>query len=207
LAKITQQQLASLIREYVDTDRLLAEHPEVTRGDLQAFWKHLGIPASVPMSLFQEPPAAQAAPARAQQSGVNLLLIARCDGAARGNPGPASIGVVLEDQEGQDLLDVGEVIGETTCNVAEYTAVIRAAEKALELGGTELVLKLDSQLLARQLKGSYRVKAPHLQPLHQQALRLLRQFRRWDVVEVPRTENTAADRLANRALDGKPIQE
>jgi ribonuclease HI len=199
--------LAALIRQYVDRDRLLADHPQVTAGQLDAFWRQCGAPEEPSQDLFDAPEEAPPPPKRPQRAGEHLPLVARCDGASRGNPGPAAVGVVIEDQDGQDLMDFGEAIGETTNNVAEYRAVIRAAEKGLELGGTELHLKLDSQLLARQLQGRYRVKAAHLKPLHRQATALLERFQQWDVQFVPREQNAAADRLANQALDRQRRQQ
>lgn len=198
---LSERQIAALVRQYLDEARMLAEHPELSRAQLDAFWQRLGLKPAAQADLFAParptPPRAK----RRQRAGEHLVVVARCDGAARGNPGPAAIGGVIEDEDGQGLMDFGECIGETTCNVAEYKAVIRAIEKALELGATEITLRLDSQLLTRQLQGRYRVKAPHLRPLHQQALGLLGRFKRWEVVEVSRGENAAADRLANRALD------
>ena len=208
---LTARQLAELIRQYCDIERLLAEHPEATRAQIDAFWARFGAarperaaPREAP-GLFDhvpEPPAAEP-PAVRERAGEHLVVVARCDGGARGNPGPAGIGAVIEDTSGQTLIEVSEAIGRTTCNVAEYQAVLRALEKALELGATEIHLRLDSQLLVCQLDGSYRVKAAHLKPLHRRALALLRRFKRWDVLRVPRAENAAADALANRAMDGR----
>jgi ribonuclease HI len=199
--QLPRRKLAAIIRQYVDRERLLADHPELTAAQLDAFWRQCGVPDEPAEELFDAPEATASPPKRPQRAGQHLPLVARCDGASRGNPGPAAIGVVIEDRDGQDLMDVGEAIGKATGNVAEYRAVIHAAEKALELGGTELHLKLDSQLLARQLQGRYRVKASHLKPLHRQTLALLDRFQRWDVQHVPREENAAADRLANQALN------
>jgi ribonuclease HI len=199
MPKLSPQQLLRLIRQHLDTEGLLAAHPEVSRADIEALWARLGL---------DEP----AAPAAHRQPGLfdppqaptgSKPVVARCDGAARGNPGPAAIGVVLQDPKGNALREVGERIGDTTCNVAEYRAVIRAAEEALALGATDITFLLDSELLVFQLRGSYRVKAPHLRLLHDQAMALLRRFRRWEVRHVPREQNAAADALANLALDGQ----
>ena len=93
-------------------------------------------------------------------------LIVSCDGAARGNPGPAGAGSQLTTPDGEVVAEVAEGLGEATNNVAEYTAVILGLERAKELGATEVLLRSDSQLLINQLTGIYRVKTPHLQPLH-----------------------------------------
>ena len=193
-----QKRLLRLARTCLDVDRLLTEQPDVSRADLAALWSSLGLddaprPAQQ-RGLFEPSASAGAQP---------LTLIARCDGAARGNPGPASIGAVLQAPDGAVLAELSEAIGHATCNVAEYHAVIRAAETALSLGAAELRLLLDSDLLVNQLRGSYRVKASHLRPLHERAMALLGRFGRWSVRHVPRAENAAADALANQALDAR----
>jgi ribonuclease HI len=132
-------------------------------------------------------------------SGVRVTV--NCDGAARGNPGPAGAGAVVVGEDGTVLAEVAEGLGETTNNVAEYTAVIRGLEEAQRLGAREVLLRSDSQLLINQLTGRYRVKAPHLQPLHRQVRELLRSFDRVDLEHVPRERNVAADALANLGVD------
>lgn len=124
-----------------------------------------------------------------------------CDGAARGNPGPAGAGAVVVDENGTVLAEVAEGLGETTNNVAEYTAVIRGLEEAERLGAREVLLRSDSQLLINQLTGRYRVKAPHLQPLHRRVRELMQVFERIDLEHVPRERNAAADALANLGVD------
>jgi ribonuclease HI len=123
------------------------------------------------------------------------------DGASRGNPGPAAIGVVVTDARGQVLREVGEFIGPATHNVAEYRALLRALEEARALGADSVEVRSDSELLVSQLRGTYRVKSPDLGPLYLEAVRLLRSFARHTVTKVPRGRNAAADALANRALD------
>ena len=128
-------------------------------------------------------------------------VIINCDGAARGNPGPAGAGAVVVDEDGVVLAEVAEGLGETTNNVAEYTAVVRGLEEAQRLGAREVLLRSDSQLLINQLTGRYKVKAPHLQPLHKRVRELLRTFERADLEHVPRERNAAADALANLGVD------
>lgn len=123
------------------------------------------------------------------------------DGASRGNPGPAAIGVIVEDSEGKVLLEISERLGETTNNVAEYTALLRGLEAARGLGGNDLEVYADSDLLVRQIRGEFRVKSPSLIPLHRAAREELELVRRWRVTHIPRERNSAADLLANRALD------
>jgi catechol 2,3-dioxygenase len=124
------------------------------------------------------------------------------DGGARGNPGPAAIGVVLRDGNGEVLEEVGEKIGEATNNIAEYKALLRGIELATEHGGTDLELIGDSQLVARQVQGRYKVKNAGIKPLHAEVKRALRGFDSWSIRNVPRAENAEADRLVNEALDG-----
>jgi ribonuclease HI len=124
-----------------------------------------------------------------------------CDGASRGNPGPAGAGAQITGPDGSVLAEVAEGLGETTNNVAEYTAVIRGLERALELGATEVLLRSDSQLLINQLTGRYRVKTPHLQPLHRRVRELGARFDTIEYEHVRRERNTEADRLANLGVD------
>ena len=124
-----------------------------------------------------------------------------CDGASRGNPGPAGAGAQITGPDGSVLAEVAEGLGETTNNVAEYTAVIRGLERALELGATDVLLRSDSQLLINQLTGRYRVKTPHLQPLHRRVRELGARFEAIEYEHVRRERNTEADRLANLGVD------
>jgi ribonuclease HI len=128
-------------------------------------------------------------------------LIVSCDGASRGNPGPAGIGAQVTDERGTILGEVARGIGEATNNVAEYTAVIEGLALAAELGATTVTLRSDSQLLINQLTGRYRVKTEHLQPLHRRARSLAAGFERISFEHVPREQNVAADALANIGVD------
>ncbi|HET9197720.1 MAG TPA: ribonuclease HI family protein [Solirubrobacterales bacterium] len=124
------------------------------------------------------------------------------DGGARGNPGPAAIGVVLRDGAGEVLEEVGEAIGEATNNVAEYRALLRGIELAAQHGATELELIGDSELVVRQVEGRYKVKHADMKELHGEVTRALRGFDSWSIRHVRRAENADADRLVNQALDG-----
>lgn len=128
-------------------------------------------------------------------------MIVSCDGASRGNPGPAGIGVQITDDEGTVLAEIAEGLGETTNNVAEYTAAIEGLKRALELGGTDVLLRSDSQLLINQLTGRYRVRTAHIVPLHRQVLSLAAKFDRISYEHVRRERNTEPDRLANEGVD------
>ena len=123
------------------------------------------------------------------------------DGAARGNPGPAGIGVVLTDSDGRVVKEVAEPLGITTNNVAEYTALIRSLEEALAVGCNSISVITDSELMARQINGQYAVKAEHLKPLYRRAIALLSEFQRATVRHTRRENNRDADRLSNLGAD------
>ena len=125
------------------------------------------------------------------------------DGGARGNPGPSGVGIVIEDAEGNELARANDYIGIATNNAAEYRALLLGLEKARALGAREVAIVNDSQLVARQLSGEYRVKSADLRPLHQQAMKALRGFDRWSIRSVPRAENELADTLVNDAIDAR----
>jgi ribonuclease HI len=125
------------------------------------------------------------------------------DGGARGNPGPAGIGVVVTDESGNELDRANDFIGVATNNTAEYRALLLGLERARELGAREVSIVNDSQLVARQLTGEYRVKKDDLRPLHAAAKEALAGFERWSVRSVPRAENELADALVNEAIDAR----
>jgi ribonuclease HI len=128
-------------------------------------------------------------------------LVLHVDGGARGNPGPAAVGVVVSEPDGEVVTTFGAKIGETSNNVAEYRALLRGLELAAELGAREVQIVNDSELVARQVSGIYKVKHPAMQELHRQALDALAGFDGWSIESVPRSENAEADRLVNEALD------
>lgn len=130
-------------------------------------------------------------------------LIVHVDGGARGNPGPAAIGVVVSEPDGTVIDEVAERIGVATNNVAEYRALLRGIERAAALGASTLQLINDSELVARQLTGAYKVKHPGMKPLYEQAMAALDGFTSWTIRNVPRAQNAQADALVNAALDGE----
>jgi ribonuclease HI len=129
-------------------------------------------------------------------------LTVNVDGGARGNPGPAAIGVVVRDSGGEVLEELGERIGEATNNVAEYRALLRGIELAARHGASELDLVGDSELVVRQVEGRYKVKNAGMKQLHEEVKRALLDFDSWSIRHVRRAENADADRLVNEALDG-----
>ena len=124
------------------------------------------------------------------------------DGGARGNPGPAAAAAVISSPEGELLDEVAETIGVATNNVAEYRALLLGLERARALGADEVEVVNDSELIAKQVTGAYKVKHPAMKPLHAQALQALKPFKRWSIRCVPRAQNADADALVNQALDG-----
>ena len=135
--------------------------------------------------------------------GVISGAIIQTDGASRGNPGPASIGSVIWDYEGQVIAEVSKAIGIATSNVAEYRALVETLAKALELGVEFVDIRLDSELIVRQVNGSYRTRKPKLKKLLSQVQGLLRSFDGYVIQHVPRWDNRHADALANRALNAR----
>jgi ribonuclease HI len=131
-----------------------------------------------------------------------VRLLVHVDGGARGNPGPAAIGAVVSTPAGEVLDEAAERIGDATNNVAEYRALLLGLERARALGATEVEVVNDSELIARQIGGAYKVKNAGLRPLYEQAMKALREFDRWSVRSVPREQNAHADELVNAALDG-----
>lgn len=125
------------------------------------------------------------------------------DGAARGNPGEAGIGIVIKDEPGQNISSLYKYIGQTSNNIAEYTALIYGLQEALILGLRDVVVRSDSELLVKQLKGEYRVKNPNLRLHYEQFLHLRRGFRRLELEQISRVLNKECDRLANRAVDSR----
>jgi ribonuclease HI len=130
-----------------------------------------------------------------------MRLVVHVDGGARGNPGPAAIGAVVSTPAGEVLDEASAVIGETTNNVAEYRGLLLGLERARTLGATEVDVVNDSELVARQVSGVYKVKHAGIRPLHRQAMDALDAFERWSIRSVPRDQNARADELVNRALD------
>ena len=123
------------------------------------------------------------------------------DGGSRGNPGPAASGAVLVGTDGSVLEEIGRYLGTATNNVAEWTALCIGLECAAERGIRRLAVRMDSELVVKQMRGEYRVKHAALQPLHRQAQSLLRRFEHVDIKHVPRKQNTLADRVVNDVLD------
>ncbi len=134
---------------------------------------------------------------------ASLKLILHTDGAAKGNPGPSGIGIVLYrdgDENGEPVAAIGEYIGVATNNVAEYKALLRGLSEALLRGAGRIEVRTDSELMARQVQGRYKVGSPLLIPLHAEAKALLARFDEAKIVHVLRGKNALADKLANQGV-------
>jgi ribonuclease HI len=130
-----------------------------------------------------------------------VKVVVHVDGGARGNPGPAAAAAVVSSPDGEVLDEAAERLGEATNNVAEYRGLLLGLARARALGATEVEVVNDSELVAHQVNGRYRVKHPDMVPLHRAALEALGGFDAWSLRPVPRRENAHADALVNRALD------
>ena len=132
-----------------------------------------------------------------------MKLVVHVDGGSRGNPGPAAAAAVLSTPDGDVVDEAAVTLGRTTNNVAEYRGLLLGLERAKALGASEVEVVNDSELIAHQVNGRYKVKHPDMKPLHAEALAALRGFERWTVRPVPRAQNADADALVNQALDGE----
>ncbi len=132
---------------------------------------------------------------------LNQQLFLSTDGGARGNPGPAALGFVLTDSSGRVVHEAGRYLGETTNNVAEYSALIDGLQTALKLGASSVIVKMDSELIVKQMSGEYKIKQPHLQELAKEVRELLGRLEHYEIKHVLREHNKAADRQVNLAID------
>jgi ribonuclease HI len=128
-------------------------------------------------------------------------VVIYADGAARGNPGPAAIGVIIKDEAGNILDKISKRLGVTTNNQAEYQAIIVGLEKAIGLGAKNVRVMSDSELVVKQMNGHYKIKNTALRPLYQQVVQLTGSLESFSISYIPREQNAAADALANKALD------
>jgi ribonuclease HI len=128
-------------------------------------------------------------------------VIAYVDGASRGNPGNAGIGIVFINEQNNVVKEISDYIGQTTNNIAEYTAMVTALKEALEMNFEEIEVISDSELMVKQINGEYQVKSKGLKPLYKEACKLLKEFKKYTVRHVKREHNKEADKLANRGID------
>ena len=189
-----EKELLRAIYQAIDWGKLYEVAPRAERETVDRFFSRL-------REMLDRSPRASDTPEDDKKvQGDYEELVLRTDGGSRGNPGPAAVGVVLEDTAGEEVLAWGDYIGKATSNVAEYSALIAGLEKALEMDVKRIQVYADSQLLTRQINGRYRVKSSRLQPLYAKARKLLDKLEKWDVQHVPRNQNKRADGLAGEAL-------
>ncbi|MDP2942514.1 MAG: ribonuclease HI family protein [Candidatus Omnitrophota bacterium] len=136
---------------------------------------------------------------------MSKRLVIYVDGGSHGNPGPSGIGVVICDEKGNVIKNISKFIGDTTNNVAEYTALIYGLQEALILRADEVIINTDSELLAKQLSKEYKTKDAGLKPLYEQVSHLLTGFKKYEIKHIDRSENKGADRLANKAVGEKSL--
>ena len=172
-------------------------YPDLSLGELKALLERA---AQLLDGGRATPPSFAATEAAAATGPVGRLQV-YSDGAARGNPGPSGAGAVLLEPSGQVVDRIGKYLGIQTNNYAEYMGLLLGLRRARELGAKEVEVFADSELMIRQLGGSYQVKSPSLRPLYEEALKLLEDFIRVKLVHVPREMNAAADEMSNRAID------
>ncbi|HMQ02057.1 MAG TPA: ribonuclease HI family protein [Candidatus Doudnabacteria bacterium] len=136
-----------------------------------------------------------------QKQKYNKPLLLSTDGGARGNPGPAGLGFVITTSTGELLMQRGRYLGETTNNVAEYQALIDGLTAVIELGADSVVIRMDSELIVKQMTGEYKIKQPHLQNLAAQVQAQLQKLSHYEFQHVLREYNKAADQMVNEAID------
>ncbi|SCX91692.1 ribonuclease HI family protein [Alkaliphilus peptidifermentans] len=132
-----------------------------------------------------------------------MKAIIYTDGGSRGNPGEAGIGIAIEDEQGNIIKEISQYIGKQTNNVAEYKALSRGLEVALDMGVKDIVCYLDSELVVKQIKGEYKVKNEGLIPIYNMIMPLINKFEAFDIKHIRREYNKKADKLANDAMDNK----
>jgi len=179
--------LAKLAKN-LSIEKLFADFPSLTSGEL----KEILLEAS---RALQQKGAA----CRKKEPSSDDLWVINVDGASRGNPGPAGAGAILRC--GSERVELKQSLGNTTNNVAEYEALIMALEEALRRGARRIEVQSDSELLALQMNGAYRVKSPHLLPLFNRACELAKKFEEITIYHIDRSLNGEADRLANMAVE------
>lgn len=152
-----------------------------------------------------EPVLPKLEPRGAKAARAGLALIAYADGGSRGNPGEAACASLITTVEGDELLRRAKRLGKATNNVAEYEGVLLALDLCKELGADHVTLRIDSELVARQIDGEYKVRHPDLMQLHHRVMLRRRTFRHLDVEHVPRKQNAVADAMVNACLDDKEL--
>ncbi len=153
----------------------------------------------------EEPTLPKLAPKPPKTAKAGLALIAYADGGSRGNPGESACASLITTADGEELLRRAKRLGKATNNVAEYEGVLLALDLCKELGAARVTLRLDSELVVRQIEGRYKVKNPDLMQLHHRVVLRTRMFEKLEVEHIPRKENAVADAMVNACLDNKEL--
>lgn len=198
MGNISSQVLAKLIVKYLDIEKLIKDNPSVTKEMVNSFLYEI---SKTKKEVEQIDTRLSYNTIRQSEKREFSELIIHTDGASRGNPGKAGIGVAVYDKDYNLIEEICRFIGRSTNNVAEYQAMILAVHKAISYKAKKAVFKTDSELLVRQLNGIYRVKNPGLIPLYNELTTLLSKISEWKFQHVRREENTCADALANKGID------
>jgi ribonuclease HI len=204
MSEMSDYELLQLIHEHINLDTIKSQNNSITREAVDNLFSKL---------LEQIVKSSECRVQSSETSNFTLRtpnsplrtkhekLIIHTDGASRGNPGKAGIGAVIADKDGQTVEEISEYIGEATNNVAEYKALITAVRRALELGAKDVLFKLDSELIVKQVHGKYKVKTPHILTLYMELQGMLTKLQKWEMTHIPRAENSHADALANMGID------
>lgn len=200
MGDISSQALAKLIVKYLDIEKLIKDNPSVTKEMVNSFLYEISKTKKGDEQIDTRP-TLNAIHQREKREFSELII--HTDGASRGNPGKAGIGVAIYDKNYRLVEEVCRFIGESTNNVAEYHAMILAVQKAISYNAKKAVFKTDSELLVRQLNGIYRVKSPGLLPLYKELSIFLNKIPAWEIQHVSREENLRADALANKGIDSQ----
>lgn len=194
---ISADELLLLIFKYTDKEKLLKENPSVTQEMIDTLVQEISHTKkgekSGGIGLHH--------PATKHKKEEPIEFIIHTDGASRGNPGNAGIGVVILNKNRHVIEEIGRFIGRSTNNVAEYQAMILAAQKAVEYNAGKVTFKTDSELLVRQINGMYQVKSSNILPLYKELMAFLNKIPAWKIQHVRREENAHADALANQGID------
>lgn len=198
MGSISSQELAMLISKYLDIKKLIKENPLVTKEMINSFLHE--IPKMKKEFETDDTSLPHHMVSQLEKKECSELII-HTDGASRGNPGKAGIGVAIFDKNHNLLEEVCRFIGESTNNVAEYHAMILAAQKAIAYKAKKVTFKTDSELLVKQLNGEYHVRSPNILPLNHELTMLLKKIPAWKIQHVRREDNILADTLANQGID------
>jgi len=203
--KLSEIELLRLIYKHLDLEALLKQNPSLTKAEIDEFFRELAPAVRDGLARrggLARKSQAESPPPRRPGRGAEKVII-YSDGASRGNPGEAGIGVVITDLRGRVLFEEGGPIGRQTNNVAEYAAAIRGLQRAIEMGAHDVTLRADSELLVHQINGRYRVKNPTLAVKLDELRNLARRLRAFRAEYVPREQNAQADALAKAASYGR----